>query len=275
MKTPMKRYGGKMRLAPRIAELMPIHENYIEPFAGGASALFEKCPAPGVELMNDLDADLMHLWSIIKNDELCPRLWRRLCRYENTRAGYEHWSAGSASLSAPIDRAQRYFVLTQASFNGVFRGGWSRPTRPSDQNAFANRVARLPQAGERLRNVHLQCGDGTNLIEQYDSPQTLFYIDPPYLRATRVAKKRYRHEMTDFDHTRLLSVLVTVRGMVMLSGYPHPLYCRALAGWTRHVIPVVKHGGSRKLRAEETIWLNPACAMSMAQSLPPLYVAAA
>ena len=40
---------------------------------------------------------------------------------------------------------------------------------------------------------------------------------------TRVAGK-YRHEITENDHRKLVACLISLRGMVVLSGYAHPTY---------------------------------------------------
>jgi DNA adenine methylase len=88
---------------------------------------------------------------------------------------------------------------------------------------------------------------------------TLFYLDPPYPHETRTAKSAYgRFEMSEADHRELLRVLLGVKGKVMLSGYPSPLYDTALAGWTRHTFDMPNHaaGGETKGRETEVLWCN-------------------
>jgi DNA adenine methylase len=64
--------------------------------------------------------------------------------------------------------------------------------------------------------------------------------------------------MSAADHRQLLDVLRSVRGKVMLSGYPSALYDAALAGWTRHTfdLPNNAAGGSKKGRETEVLWCN-------------------
>ena len=51
---PTNHYGGKTRVAPWIAGLLPAHRTYVEPFAGSGAVLFAKAPSP-TEILNDLD----------------------------------------------------------------------------------------------------------------------------------------------------------------------------------------------------------------------------
>jgi DNA adenine methylase len=76
------------------------------------------------------------------------------------------------------------------------------------------------------------------IIRQQDSPETLFYCDPPYVHSTRTTirwpsdnDKCYAHEMKDVDHEELAETLHQVKGMVVLSGYHSELYDRLFGDW--------------------------------------------
>jgi DNA adenine methylase len=107
------------------------------------------------------------------------------------------------------------------------------------------------------------------VMRQQDGPEALHYVDPPYLPETRSSKSRkgggayhaYRHEMTVEDHAALLAVLNDLAGMVVLSGYPSPLYEAALTGWTRVERAALADGARARV---EVLWLNPAAAAGFA-----------
>ena len=67
--------GGKQRIAQAIADLLPPHESYIEPFAGALSVLLAKEPAP-LEVVNDLNGDLVTFWRILRDQ---PDDLERVC----------------------------------------------------------------------------------------------------------------------------------------------------------------------------------------------------
>src|SRR5690606_16751849 len=89
---------------------------------------------------------------------------------------------------------------------------------------------------ERLRGVVIENRDAWDVMRQHDSPETLHYVDPPYMHETRNMRRgnaAYEREMTAEDHEVLLERLQDLTGMVVLSGYRTELYDAGLPGWTR------------------------------------------
>lgn len=77
------------------------------------------------------------------------------------------------------------------------------------------------------------------------------FADPPYPHSTRRGD-RYRFEMDDAGHLRLLDVLVRVPAMVMVVSYPNPMYEEALRGWRTFRYQNQTRGGIRT----EQAWCN-------------------
>ena len=97
-------------------------------------------------------------------------------------------------------------------------------------------------------------------MASHDSAETLHYVDPPYVLATRglknpYCKKGYKFEMTDDQHRELAQFLRELTGMVVVSGYDCPLYSEIYAGW-RTVRRRALADGARE--REEVLWLSPA-----------------
>jgi DNA adenine methylase len=65
-----------------------------------------------------------------------------------------------------------------------------------------------------------------DVIRREDRPDTLFYLDPPYLGETRTADVVYSHEMDNGAHPESLDVITNCAGRVMISGYRSDLYDR-------------------------------------------------
>jgi DNA adenine methylase len=155
-------------------------------------------------------------------------------------------------------------VCARQSRAGTFKG-FTQLTRSRLRRGVNGNVSEwlgavdgLPAVHARLQPVVLEHMDALALVRREDGPGTLFYCDPPYLHETRTSTAAYAHEMSIEDHRRLLEVLRSVKGMVMLSGYPSDLYDRALAGWTRHTFDLPNHaaGGKVKRRMQECLWCH-------------------
>lgn len=117
-------------------------------------------------------------------------------------------------------------------------------------SAYVDRVAPVAQ---HLHNVSLECRPALELLLDYDNPDTVFYVDPPYVGTTRRAAL-YRVEMAgEAHHTQLLEVLLSRRGQVVRSGYPHPLYDEALAGWNRYEF---SSQACTNTNRREVVWSN-------------------
>jgi len=84
-------------------------------------------------------------------------------------------------------------------------------------------VELLPEIAERLLRVQIENRPATEVITLYDSPETLFYCDPPYIHGTRGDSNAYQYEMTDHDHQELAELLNSVKGLVAFSNYESPL----------------------------------------------------
>lgn len=107
-------------------------------------------------------------------------------------------------------------------------------------------------------------------MQQHDAHDTLHFVDPPYIHRSRVLKNSkgagyYRHEMDDQQHMDLIEVVKSLKGMVILCGYPNKLYDGLLVGFETHTTQA-RIAGQRgaKMRTEQ-IWLNPSCANRVEQ----------
>ena len=264
LRPPFQYYGSKARLAPRIIEAMPEHSIYVEPYAGSAAVLFGKVPAR-CEVVNDIDGDIVNFFRVLRDK---PADLVRACTL-TPYSREEFMSAHSRSEDgrpSDVEKARRWWVTCWQGFNARARTSWSRPTASSAIKRYrpdtpANAVGRLLDCAERLRRVAVEHCDAVELIERMDSPDTVFYLDPPYLASTRVdPRKGYRTELQGAEqHEQLLDIIRSVEGTVILSGYRSDLYDRALSDWDRRDFNVhnsVANTPGKSRRAIESLWTS-------------------
>jgi DNA adenine methylase len=255
---PLAYFGGKTRLASRIAGLLPKHEHYVEPYAGSLAVLLAKPPSR-METVNDLDGDLMGFWRVLRDR---PAELARACALTpHSRA--EHATAYDLTGLSDVERARRVWVLLTQGRGGQMKPtGWRHYVDPAGSvssmpDYLDGYVERMAAVAARLHGVSLECQPALALIDRYGrSPSVLLYVDPPYLGSTRVSGG-YRHEMRDAEsHRELAAALHACRAAVVLSGYDSPLYQELYAGWHVTRIPTTTgQGGSREDRTE-VLWSN-------------------
>lgn len=262
-------HGGKWVMAPWVISHFPSHQLYAEPFGGAASVLMRK-PRARAEIYNDLDETVVNLFRVLRDPLSAGELTRRLRFTPYARAEFE-WSYGEPVDA--IDKAHRTIVR---SFMGFGSDSVTRSCRTGFRAALTGSADAFPSREwadwpdcvalftARLAGVLIECRPALEIIDRADAPETLFYLDPPYLLGTRTAMADgraavhgYVHEMTDADHAALLDRALRIEGMVVLSGYPSALYDEALAGWQR--VERIAMADGAKPRTE-VLWLNPACA---------------
>jgi DNA adenine methylase len=259
---PLKWHGGKYYLAPKIVALMPLHTHYVEPFAGGLSVLLAKDPEGVSEVANDLNGHLSNFWRVLQQDESFSRFQRILEAVPFSETEWRDTEQGESIDS--IGRAVRFFIQCRQSLAGRMNSfaplSRTRTRRGMNEqtSAWLNAVEGLAAAHTRLKRVAILNRDALDVIRQQDGPDTLFYLDPPYLAETRTCDDVYAHEMAVDRHGELLEVICKCAGRVMLSGYPSEMYDSRLRDWTRHkfALPNQAVGGSQKRRMTEVVWCN-------------------
>jgi DNA adenine methylase len=112
-----------------------------------------------------------------------------------------------------------------------------------------------PSAMAEGATPELHCVDAITFLAGFDyasAGRVLVYLDPPYPHATRLSTKRYRHELTDDDHRRLIAVARSIPAAVILSSYPSPLYDELVGDWRQTRLQVMTRAGPRT----EGLWFN-------------------
>jgi len=268
VKPPFAYYGGKTRLAPLIASLLPPHRVYVEPFAGSAAVLFAKKPSTH-EVLNDLDGHVVHFYRMLRERPSDLELACRLTPY--ARAEHAVCDPDDPSID-DLERARRWYCRLNQSYskNGSGATGWSTSIRRGSNNARSvmNRISRFADACERLANVTIEHRDALDVIAEYSDPAGIIYADPPYLDSTRTAYAdgrrphgEYRHEFaTAAQHEQLAAVLHASTSTVFLSGYHSDLYADLYADWHHIERQVVRSTAITKAatrsHATEVLWSN-------------------
>ncbi len=256
-------YGGKYSHLNWLLPLLPSCHHYCEPFAGSAAVLLNRTPSP-VETYNDLDGEVANLFRVLRDDK--ERLIEAIGLTPFSREEFSIACVLDPNLT-PLERARRFFVRARQVRTGLAQtaslGRWAncRNTSRSGMSGVVSRwlgsIEDLPEIAERLLRVQIENRPAIDVIQLYDSPETLFYCDPPYVHLTRGDNNAYGYEMSNDEHRLLANVLNSVRGMVAISNYQCELMDELYPApkWMKN-IAAERTIHSTKGKRVEALWTN-------------------
>lgn len=254
MKAIMKYPGSKWSLAKWIIGFFPEHHSYLEPFFGSGAVLFNK-PRSNIETVNDLDGNVVNLFEWIRRDP--ERLAHEIYYTPYARQIYDE--AFALMPEDSFAKAVNFYIRLNMGYGFRTNGekvGWKNDVQGRERAYAALDWCKIPEkimeAAERLRGVQIENRPAVELIQRFNYPRVLIYLDPPYVLGTRHGKQ-YRCEMDDNGHNELLDATLAHKGPVLLSGYDNPLYNERLKDWHREETTGYSQVGSRK---REVLWMN-------------------
>ena len=217
-KPPFPWIGSKEKIAPYILQLFPPKlTQYVDPFGGSGAVLLALPPDPNrLDIYNDLDAELVNLFSCIKECsnvllrelKFLPIHSRKLFEYyrdfvahkevyfQNVQAEIEClgdrscFTEEQAGELLPIfqerlalydvKRAAAYYLAIRGSFSGTIN---SFGVKGLDVERF---LKLFPPVSARLKDVPLENKNALQLIRERDKKGSLIYADPPYVKTERL-----------------------------------------------------------------------------------------
>ena len=250
LKSPVNCIGGKYYLTSWLTQHMPEHVCYVEPFCGAGHLLFSK-ESSQVEILNDIDSHLIGFFELLKDDTKRSKLIQTLDNMLYSRRLWQeirkNWKQGNISQDE-IERAAWWYYLNRTTFSGdQKRGGFAIPstTGRNPAQSYYNAIDSLERIAKRLRGVTIECLDYSDCIQRYDSQNTLFYCDPPYLNTEDYYGKGC---FTLEDHYNLTELLHGIKGQAVVTHYQNGLYDDLYKGWHRYEYQSFK--GSHKSTGE-------------------------
>jgi DNA adenine methylase len=216
-KTPISYYGGKQTVARLIVSLIPPHQLYCEPFAGGLAVFWSKPPSP-METINDTNGAVVAFYQATKHDFAILRYMvtqTPLSRKVYREAGFilKH-----PDCFDKIKVAWAFWVQTNMSFSAIIGAGYGYGKTKNTQVVKVNnkKLQFGKHLSKRLDNVDIECNDALQVIKSRDSESAFFYVDPPYFNSDCGHYKGYSKK----DFIALLDVLSNLKGKFLLSSYP-------------------------------------------------------
>ncbi|MBS1791582.1 MAG: DNA adenine methylase [Acidobacteria bacterium] len=255
-------YGGKYSHLDWLLPLLPEATHYCEPFGGSAAVLINRLPSP-VETYNDIDGEVVNFFRVLREQK--EALTEAIGLTPFSRAEFEAAINQPTKDLSELERARRFYIRARQVRTGLAQkassGRWahclltSRAGMAGAVSRWLGAVEDLPFIAQRLLRVQIENAPAIEIINRYDSEETLFYCDPPYAHDSRGDINAYAYEMSNEQHRELSEVLHSVKGKVVLSGYHCELMNELYGNWRRIEAPAKMVHSVKTLR-REVLWLN-------------------
>jgi len=205
LRPPFCRQGNKYNLRDKILPIIPPHKIYVELFAGSGAIFFAK-PKAELSVLNDLDKKVIRKFNLIKKAPTDPEKYPKI---KSSLEAYKHFFDHHGDSVADRIVAERI-----ASCNGYA----GKPIEKSSmiyKTNFPNMLIKMMgEYQDKLEGVRLDTKDYAKIVKKYDSPETFFFIDPPYENTSKTFG--YAQDQ-GFDFERLEQVLSTIKGNFLMT----------------------------------------------------------
>lgn len=255
LKTPITYYGGKQGMLKHIRPLIPMHDLYCEPFAGGAAVFFDKEPAK-VNVINDLNGELINFYKTIITDfdELRTEVSKTLhSRNQHQHAWYIY---NNPDYFSNVQRAWAVFILSKLGFSGQLSCsfGFDKSESRSARKMRCAKDIFTDELKNLLEHSTIECDDALAVIIRYDCPQAWHFIDPPYVGSNM---GHYSGMFNEQNLVELLDLCAVLKGKFMLTMYPHTTIQKYADkyGWFIHKVDRQVSACKTEARRRQEEWI--------------------
>lgn len=212
--------GGKTRMLKHILHRIPEHTLYCEVFGGGLAVFLAHQPSE-VEVINDINGELVSFYRCCKYH--LEALLDDIDLVLNSRQELRDYLAQPGLTE--IQRAARWFIRNRISFGG--QGQNFAVCRTHALNSRAKNMLAIRSLNRRLDRTTIENSTWEKCFSLYDSPESFFFLDPPYLDSGGSAYAGWsEHELTRFATT-----VVKLKGSWMVTFQDCPQIRAAFAGF--------------------------------------------
>lgn len=248
-----------------LVKLIPPHKTYVEVFGGSGALLFAKDKSV-VEVYNDINAGLANFFRVFQDPNQFEKLYQGILIQPYSRELYNTYKETWETHDDPVRKAIEWFYVARLSIVGIFGNSWRFSKKLNHAERHYRILGNVPSLQKRTTDVIIENTDWRNILQKYDSDDTFFYLDPPYVHSTR-GQGRYNDEISEQDHKDLVEQLKEIKGKVLLSGYETEIYAplnwekdthtlTCLGSATTRVSNQHGEGGMAHLTRTEVLWRN-------------------
>lgn len=231
--------GSKARFVKEIIPHLPIRKTYIEVFGGSAAVLLGRQKS-GLEVYNDRWAGVVAFFRCLQDQTKAEALVKKFDWCLHSREEFIFSRETWQQVGDDVERAARWLYVQHYSFAGIGKYFGRATTTPTPTVILVDKLREeWKPLHFRMKQVIIENQDWRPMLVDFDSPDAVFYLDPPYLNT---AQQAYHESMVVRDHLVLLERIFNMKGFVAISSYDNDTYNRF--PWDQKIYLEKKSGGS-------------------------------
>ncbi len=220
LKAPFGYPGGKLKSLDKILPFLPMRKSFVEVFGGTGVILMNRQRSKN-EVFNDKHSGITAFYKCLQDSEKIKQL-EYLIEYTVHSREFWEYCKDTWKSQEDVNRAFRWFYMTRYSFSQMGRNfGRSTKGKNRDSGKLIRSMSLFKMIHFRLRQVLIENQSFEKIIKDFDSSNTVFYLDPPYLDTSYSC---YEYTMTLLEHRQMLDLVFDSDGFFAVSGYEHPMY---------------------------------------------------
>jgi len=211
--------GNKFSSLENILPMLPHRESFIDVF-GGSGAVTLNRKVSKFQVFNDANSGVCAFFRVCRDKDKLEQLCDIINLMPHAREEFMLCKRTWEQELDDVVKAAKFYYTVQCSFHGDMRVfGRTRTGSTIIWKRLRDKLPEFQRIANAFLSIQIENLDWRVCLKDFDSKDTVFYLDPPY-----VNKNCYHDKMTVDDHHEMCRKIMGMKGFVALSGYENEVY---------------------------------------------------
>jgi DNA adenine methylase len=216
---PLNYPGTKDKSLEYILPHLPYLNTFVDVFGGSGCVTLARKPSK-LDIYNDRHSGLAAFYRCLHDEDKMNSLIEKVGLMPHSRELFTWCKETWQEEQDDVNRGAKYYYMVQSSFVGRSEYFGRVKTGTSGiWKKIQNNLELFPAIHERMKTVQIENLDWRTCFKDYDSLDTVFYLDPPYIESNI-----YKFGMKKAEHLHMCHEIFKLEGFVALSGFPNDIY---------------------------------------------------
>lgn len=221
IRSPFAYPGGKDKICRQIIDLLPVRDIFVDVCGGSGVITINREPSRVLDVYNDRWSGVTSFFQCLRDPDKYKLLVDMINMSVHSREDFLYCKENYANMNHDVVlRACMFYIMMSKSFACMGRN-WARSVNSKTSFYKSIELDHWRMLHTIFSRVQVENLDWEACLADYDGPNSVFYIDPPYPGTFQAI---YKHKFTDEMHEKMCKKIFTTKGFVAISSYANPIY---------------------------------------------------